>query len=87
VSTAFHDILSEHGLRFSGKSPDGSLVEIIELPDHPWFLGCQFHPELKSRPMRPHPLFASFIGAARRHADQLAGRTSRAVQELIEASK
>ena len=87
VSTAFHDILSEHGLRFSGKSPDASLVEIIELPDHPWFLGCQFHPELKSRPMRPHPLFASFIGAARRHADQLAGRTSRAVQELIEASK
>ena len=87
VSNAFRDVLAEHGLRLSGQSPDGGLVEIIELPGHPWFLGCQFHPELKSRPMRPHPLFASFIGAARLHADQLAGRTSRAVQELIEASK
>ena len=87
VSNAFRDVLAEHGLRLSGQSPDGSLVEIIELPDHPWFLGCQFHPELKSRPMRPHPLFASFIAAARNRADQLSGRTSRAVQELIEASK
>ncbi|HEY9383899.1 MAG TPA: CTP synthase [Gemmatimonadales bacterium] len=87
VSNAFRDILAEHGLRLSGQSPDLGLVEIIELPGHPWFLGCQFHPELKSRPMRPHPLFASFIGAARRHADHLAGRTSRAVQELIEATK
>ncbi|HLB54552.1 MAG TPA: CTP synthase [Gemmatimonadales bacterium] len=87
VSNAFRDLLAEHGLRLSGQSPDGSLVEIVELPDHPWFLGCQFHPELKSRPMRPHPLFASFIAAARRRADQLAGRTSRAVQELIESSK
>jgi CTP synthase len=87
VSNAFRDVLAEHGLRLSGQSPDGGLVEIIELPGHPWFLGCQFHPELKSRPMRPHPLFASFIGAAGRHADQLAGRTSRAVQELIDATK
>jgi CTP synthase len=45
-------------------SPDGGLVEVIELPEHPWFLGCQFHPELKSRPTRPHPLFVGFIGAA-----------------------
>jgi CTP synthase len=51
-------------MRFSGLSPDGSLVEIIELPDHPWFVGVQFHPELKSRPTRAHPLFAGFIGAA-----------------------
>jgi len=87
VSNAFRDILAEHGLRLSGQSPDLGLVEIIELPGHPWFLGCQFHPELKSRPMRPHPLFTSFIGAASRHADHLAGRTSRAVQELIEATK
>jgi CTP synthase len=86
VSNAYRDLLAEHGLRFSGQSPDGGLVEIIELPGHPWFLGCQFHPELKSRPTRPHPLFASFIGAARRHADVAAGRTS-AVQELIESSK
>src|SRR5206468_2496899 len=54
----------EYGMRCSGLSPDGSLVEMIELPDHPWFIGCQFHPELRSRPMRPHPLFAGFVGAA-----------------------
>jgi CTP synthase len=67
VSNAYRDMLAEYGMRCSGLSPDGSLVEIIELPDHPWFIGCQFHPELKSRPMRPHPLFAGFIGAALAH--------------------
>ena len=56
--------LEEAGLVVSGTSPDKQLVEIVELPDHPWFLGCQFHPEFKSRPMAPHPLFASFIAAA-----------------------
>ncbi|HUG27516.1 MAG TPA: CTP synthase [Gemmatimonadales bacterium] len=65
VSNAYRDVLADHGLRLSGQSPDGSLVEIVELADHPWFLGCQFHPELKSRPTRPHPLFASFVAAAR----------------------
>jgi CTP synthase len=64
VSNAFRDVLAEYGLRLSGQSPDGGLVETIELPDHPWFIGCQFHPELKSRPTRPHPLFMAFIGAA-----------------------
>jgi CTP synthase len=64
VNNAYRDVLGEHGMRFSGVSPDGSLIEMIELPDHPWFVGCQFHPELKSRPTRPHPLFAAFIGAA-----------------------
>ncbi len=63
-SNAYRDVFEKHGVRFSGLSPDGSLVEIIELPDHPWFVGCQFHPELKSRPTRPHPLFAGFVGAA-----------------------
>ena len=67
VSNAYRDVLAEYGLRCSGLSPDGSLVEMIELPDHPWFIGCQFHPELKSRPMHPHPLFAGFIGAALEH--------------------
>jgi len=67
VSNAYRDVLAEFGMRCSGLSPDGSLVEMIELPDHPWFVGCQFHPELKSRPMRPHPLFAGFVGAARQH--------------------
>jgi CTP synthase len=64
VSNAYRDVLAEYGLRLSGVSPDGGLVEVIELPEHPWFLGCQFHPELKSRPTRPHPLFVGFIGAA-----------------------
>jgi CTP synthase len=64
VSNAYRDSFVEHGLTLSGLSPDESLVEIIELQTHPWFIGCQFHPELQSRPTRPHPLFASFIGAA-----------------------
>jgi CTP synthase len=64
VNNAYRDLLAEKGMRFSGVSPDGTLVEIIEIPDHPHFLGCQFHPELKSRPTRPHPLFAAFIRAS-----------------------
>ena len=56
--------LEEHGLLVSGTSPDNNLVEIVELADHPWFLGCQFHPEFKSKPMKPHPLFRAFISAA-----------------------
>ena len=56
--------IEEKGLVISGVSPDGTLVEIIEAKDHPWFLGCQFHPEFKSRPMEPHPQFTSFIKAA-----------------------
>jgi CTP synthase len=64
VNTAYRERLEDKGIRFSGMSPDGVLPEIIEYPDHPWFVGVQFHPELKSRPFEPHPLFASFIGAA-----------------------
>ena len=60
----FREQLTEKGLSLSGLSPDGNLVEIVEITDHPWFLGCQFHPEYKSAPLRPHPVFASFIGAA-----------------------
>lgn len=63
-NNAYRDRLAEKGMRFSGLSPDGNLVEIVELMDHPWFLGCQFHPEFKSRPMQPHPLFRDFIRAA-----------------------
>ena len=64
VSNQYRDLFVEHGLRLSGLSPNGSLVEIVELGDHPWFIGCQFHPELQSRPTRPHPLFAGLIAAA-----------------------
>jgi CTP synthase len=65
-ANAYRDVFEAHGVVFSGLSPDGSLVEVIEIPDHPWFVGCQFHPELRSRPTRPHPLFAGFVAAAQR---------------------
>ena len=74
VNNGYRDLLVEHGMAVSGSSPDGSLVEMIEITDHPWFIGGQFHPELKSRPTRPHPLFASFIEAAAHYARQ--GRTA-----------
>jgi CTP synthase len=62
----YEKIICSYGMKFSGNSPDGNFVEIAELPDHPWYLGCQFHPEFKSKPLQPHPLFASFIAAAYR---------------------
>jgi CTP synthase len=61
---AYKAILEEHGLSFTGTSPDGVFVEIVEIPDHPWFVACQFHPEFKSKPNSPHPLFRDFVGAA-----------------------
>jgi CTP synthase len=64
VNTRYKDRLEQHGMRFSGMSPDGLLPEMVEYEGHPWFVGVQFHPELKSRPFAPHPLFASFVGAA-----------------------
>jgi CTP synthase len=59
--------LTEHGFRISGRSPDGKFVEIAEIPGHPWYLAVQFHPEFRSKPTRPHPLFAAFIAAAYGH--------------------
>ena len=64
VSNAYRELFTSNGMTLSGLSPDGSLVEIVELSDHPWFVGCQFHPELQSRPTRPHPLFTGFLAAA-----------------------
>jgi CTP synthase len=63
-NNAYKERLEEKGLVISGDSPDGELVEMVEIKDHPWFLGCQFHPEFKSRPMAPHPLFRGFIKAS-----------------------
>jgi CTP synthase len=63
-NNSYRELLAAHGMKFTGLSPDGRLVEIVEIPDHPFYLGTQFHPEFKSRPNRPHPLFASFIEAA-----------------------
>ncbi|MEM9779797.1 MAG: gamma-glutamyl-gamma-aminobutyrate hydrolase family protein, partial [Pseudomonadota bacterium] len=64
VDIKYREKLEEAGLRFSGMSPDGRLPEIVEIPDHPWYIGVQFHPELKSKPFKPHPLFRDFVRAA-----------------------
>jgi len=64
VNNEYREVLERHGMRIAGTSPDGHLVEMIELPDHPWFVGGQFHPEFRSRPRHPHPLFREFIRAA-----------------------
>jgi CTP synthase len=67
---AYESILARAGLIISGKNPEHRLVEIIELREHPWFFGCQFHPEFKSKPLEPHPVFKSFIGASYAHRTQ-----------------
>jgi CTP synthase len=64
VNIAYREAIEASGLRLTGLSPDGLLPEIVEREDHPWFVGVQFHPELKSRPFDPHPLYASFVAAA-----------------------
>jgi CTP synthase len=71
VNNAYRELLEEGGLRFSGLSPDERLVEMIELPGHPFFLGCQFHPEFKSAPYAVHPIFKSFISAAKEARGEL----------------
>jgi CTP synthase len=78
----YEEVLVSYGLQVSGNSPDGNFVEIVELEGHPWFLGCQFHPEFKSKPLRPHPLFASFIEAAIRHRQE--SRLAEAMRQGLE---
>ncbi len=68
VNVHYRDRLEQAGMRFSGMSPDGILPEIVEIPDHPWFIGVQYHPELKSKPFEPHPLFSGFVAAALRQS-------------------
>ena len=70
----YEEILTSYGLKISGNSPDKNFVEIVEISDHPWFLACQFHPEFKSRPLKPHPLFVSFIQAAAEHRARRTGQ-------------
>ena len=84
VSNRFRDLFMQKGMRLSGLSPDGQLVEIIELPAHPWFIGCQFHPELQSRPTRPHPLFAGFVASAATAARRRNARSGE--RPLVEAA-
>jgi CTP synthase len=76
VNDEFVPQLEEAGMRFSGKSPDGVLVEMIELPDHPYFVATQAHPEFKSRPNRPHPLFKGLVGAALQNKENKAKKNS-----------
>jgi CTP synthase len=87
VSNQYREAFVEHGLRLSGLSPDGSLVEMIELPEHPWFIGCQFHPELRSRPTRPHPLFAGLVAAAVKHARLRAQAAAAPISPAAPASR
>ncbi|HET9098761.1 MAG TPA: gamma-glutamyl-gamma-aminobutyrate hydrolase family protein, partial [Acidobacteriaceae bacterium] len=68
----YEAILTGAGLRITGTTPDATYVEIVEIPEHPFFLGCQFHPEFKSKPLQPHPLFREFVGASYRN--RLAGK-------------
>ena len=74
----YEKTLTNAGLRITGRTPDENYVEIIEAPEHPWFLGCQFHPEFKSKPLEPHPLFAAFIGAALEHKKILSRQATEA---------
>ncbi len=79
----YEKILTGAGLRITGRTPDENYVEIVEAPDHPWFLGCQFHPEFKSKPLEPHPLFSAFIGAAIEHKKN----KNRPVAEVTESHR
>src|SRR5438045_4971960 len=75
----YEAVLTGGGLRITGATPDGTYVEIVEIPDHPYFLGCQFHPEFKSKPLEPHPLFSSFIRAS--YENRLKHRNQRSEME------
>ena len=86
VNNAYRETLEAHGLLASGQSPDGSLVEMVELPSHPFFVGCQFHPEFRSRPHRPHPLFTHFVAAAlayRARANEVGSRASSGGEDTV----
>jgi CTP synthase len=81
----YEDRLKAAGLRITGETPDGTYVEICEIPDHPWYLGCQFHPEFKSKPMEPHPLFKAFIGASYEHRQRRLGNELQAEPQYSRA--
>ena len=81
----YEPILTAGGLRLAGETPDGVYVEICEIPDHPWFLGCQFHPEFKSKPLEPHPIFRAFIGAAHAFRQRRLRRDEELVSQTVPA--
>ncbi len=82
----YEDVLVANGLRLSGATPDNTYVEIVEIADHPWFLGCQFHPEFKSKPLQPHPLFRAFVGAAYDHRKRRLGSAAKETVPAHEGS-
>jgi len=82
VNNTYLDVLQNAGLKVAGRSMDGTLVEVVEVPDHPWFVSCQFHPEFTSTPRDGHPLFTGFIKAALAHQEQAQG-----VEESGQAQK
>ena len=86
VNNAFREELEKAGLVFSGLSPDAVLVEIIELKDHPWFIGVQFHPEFQSTPKTPHPLFSSFVAAAKAHKAQNSSLATKVKKEATSSN-
>jgi CTP synthase len=85
-NNAYRELMGERGLAFTGLSPDGRLVEIVEVPNHRWFVGVQFHPELKSRPTRPHPLFREFVRAAVAYSEEKTAPSAEEVGHLRESS-
>jgi len=87
LNNAYRDMLVEHGLHLAGVSPDGRLVEITEVSNHPWFVGVQFHPELKSRPTNPHPLFRDFVKAAVEYHEQKVNKKEEKTEETVNVSK
>ena len=83
----YEEILTSYGLEISGNSPDNNFVEIVEIPEHPWFLACQFHPEFKSKPLKPHPLFVSFIQAAIDFKQQRTGQEAASAPDQAPVAK
>ena len=83
----YEELLTSYGLEISGNSPDNNFVEIVEIPEHPWFLACQFHPEFKSKPLKPHPLFVSFIQAAIDFKQQRTGQEATSTRDQAPVSK
>ncbi len=81
VNPDYFDRIEEAGLLITGRSPDGLLAEMVELPSHPYFVGCQFHPEFKSKPLAPHPLFVAFVRAGLAHK----GRRVRGAEDVEDA--
>jgi CTP synthase len=90
-NNVYRQQFAAHGMRFSGTSPDGALVEVIELPGHPWFVAVQYHPEFKSKPTSPQPLFAGFVSAAvernRSRGDRAAGKKPAAKESSAPADQ